>query len=244
MTLIADAVSFARFQLPRVYDLLIAGHQSLAMSLDMLVTRTVATFASDGQLLERLRGIVTTRLVIKEVDITCVAGETGFGQRTFESLVAGWLVAGRQIPRLILDIPGDGRLEEEFVFLCDIGTSTGSGADHEVDRDRLIVDILAIGIDHFFMMVQLILKGRVRIARRVGIFYERNSVTSTPTDKRCVLLVIFNDGCVRWPTQRVSHGMMLVGLVDIRMAFGTTVTADKRPVIGCVGSLLVPVSRE
>ena len=44
-------------------------------------------------------------------------------------------------------------------------------------------------------------------------------------------MVILDHGRFAWPTDGVGHGMLLVGLVNIGMAFGTTLAAQEPFVI-------------
>tara|TARA_B110000014_G_C19966761_1_gene500419 strand:- start:358 stop:801 length:444 start_codon:yes stop_codon:yes gene_type:complete len=74
VTLVADAVAFTGCQLFRIYDVLIVFHFSLAVSIYVLSTGAMTSFAADTRFLERLDRIVTVRMVVHEIDFASMTG--------------------------------------------------------------------------------------------------------------------------------------------------------------------------
>lgn len=219
VALVADAVTFTGRQLFWVHDVLIVTCCSLAMGIHVLPTRAMAPFAADTGFLERLGGVVTARVIVKEVNLADVTGQAGLTHQAFEPLVSRRDITGGQVPCLILDVPGDWGLVKTVLVLGKVGSATRSGTNHEGNGNRLIVNVLAIFIDHF-----LVVPGKL-----LGILVAGpcDTVASTTASKRGVLLVILDRGRFGWPAHRVGHGMVLIGLVDICMAFGTTLASHK-----------------
>jgi hypothetical protein len=152
VALVADAVAFPGGQLLGIYDVLIVLYFSLAVGIYVLSTGAMASFAADTGFLERLDRIVTVRLLTNEINPADMTGQAGLSHQAFEPLVSGRDITGRQVPCLILDVPGDRGLVKTFLILGKVGSATRSGTDHEGNGNRLVVNILAILSHHFLVM--------------------------------------------------------------------------------------------
>jgi hypothetical protein len=73
VALITDTIAFPRCQFFRIDNVLTVADQALAMSLGMLTTWTVTTFATDGQFMKRGDTIETVVVIANKITFAGMA---------------------------------------------------------------------------------------------------------------------------------------------------------------------------
>lgn len=240
MTLIADIIAQYRRQIRRVDDRVFLGcrREGLlsawnGMKVDVFSARTVTPFTSDRFLTKRVRR-VSMRAAVVGCHQAGVAGQASIRRTSAESWVRRGSVTGREVEPMPFRVPGDGRHKQQSFPIQQIGPTSLSRTDGELDWSGLLVDNLSINITQSF-------------AVQNDAFTDLHPVeTARKRLEGRVPCVIF-DRLLQDIGQGMCHRMRLVRGGDLGMAFRARFRADVslRPRGGTgggsVGGLFVPV---